>query len=75
MTADPIVLQLKYAAVVRALSKHGDMDLRTALDRFYRSETYQEMRTGLSDMHCRSPKYLASDILMDPMSGMCARSV
>ena len=41
------------------------MPLRDALDMFYKSQTYIEMRDGVSDMHCRSEKYLAEDILRE----------
>ncbi len=33
-----------------------------ALDFFYRSEVYQLMRDGVSDMHCMSDEYLAEDL-------------
>jgi len=41
------------------------MPLRDALDMFYKSQTYIEMRDGVSDMHCRSKKYLAEDIIRE----------
>jgi len=32
---------------------------------FYQSQTYIEMREGISDMHCRSDIYLAEDIISE----------
>ena len=33
-----------------------------ALDFFYRSEVYQLIRDGVSDMHCMSDAYLADEL-------------
>jgi hypothetical protein len=38
---------------------------RQALDMFYKSQTYLEMREGVSDMHCRSDIYLAEEIIRE----------
>jgi len=65
MKADRAILQLTYSSVIESLSETGNMPLRDALDMFYKSQTYIEMRDGISDMHCRSEKYLAEDILRE----------
>ena len=65
MKADKAVLQLKYDSVITTLSALKGISLREALDMFYKSYTYTEMREGISDMHCRSDKYLAEEILME----------
>jgi len=65
MKADKAILQLKYGSVIEALSALTSMSLRDALDLFYRSKVYGEMFEGISDMHCRSDKYLAEEILKD----------
>jgi hypothetical protein len=62
MTANHTLLWRKYAHVVSALAGRKDTGLRQALDVFYKSYTYQEMREGISDMHCRSDEYLAEEI-------------
>jgi len=41
------------------------VDLRKAMDIFYNSYAYQEMRIGISDMHCRSDGYLVEEILLE----------
>ena len=63
MKADKTLLQYKYDSVIEALSTLQNIPLRQALDMFYKSQTYIEMREGLSDMHCRSDIYLAEDII------------
>jgi hypothetical protein len=65
MKADWVLLQMKYSSVIAALAEMGNIPLRLALDMFYKSQIYSEMREGVSDMHCRSDKYLAEDILME----------
>ena len=65
MKANPILLQRKYAHVINAISQHLQIDKRQAMDVFYQSQTYQEMRIGISDMHCRSDKYLAEEISLE----------
>jgi len=62
MIANKILLWRKYAHVINAISEKQNIDLKQAMDIFYKSYTYQEMREGISDMHCRSDKYLAEEI-------------
>jgi hypothetical protein len=63
MKADNVLLQCKYFSVINTFALMGNIPLREALDLFYKSEIYKEMRDGVSDMHCRSDKYLAEDLL------------
>jgi len=65
MTANRILLWRKYAHVVTAVAMRQDIDLWQAMDVFYKSYTYQEMREGISDMHCRSDEYLAEEIELE----------
>jgi len=69
MTANKTLLQFKYRNVVRAIAERESIPLREALERFYTSLTYLEMREGLSDMHCRSDKYLAEEIALNAAPG------
>ena len=62
MTANKILLARKYTHVIAAIATRQKINLRQALDVFYKSYTYQEMREGISDMHCRSDAYLAEEI-------------
>ena len=65
MTANHTLLQHKYANVIEAFAKHQSIGLREALNVFYKSDTYQEIRIGISDMHCRSDKYLAEELFLE----------
>ena len=65
MTANPVLLCRKYAHVINALADRLHIGTRDAMHMFYQSQTYQEMRVGISDMHCRSDKYLAEEIALE----------
>ena len=62
MTANKTLLQRKYARVIAAYARLKDISLREALEVFYNSDVYLDMREGISDMHCRSDGYLAEEI-------------
>lgn len=63
--ANPILLQKKYARVIECFAKKQGISLNEALDLFYRSEVYQLMRDGVSDMHCMSDLYLAEELRLE----------
>lgn len=63
--ANPILLQKKYARVIACFAKQQGISLDEALDLFYRSEVYQLMREGVSDMHCMSDMYLAEELRLE----------
>ena len=65
MMANPILLQKKYARVIACFAKQQGISLDEALDLFYRSEVYQLMREGGSDMHCMSDLYLAEELRLE----------
>lgn len=65
MRAHPILLQIKYARIIEEFSKQLDISLSKALDFFYRSETYQLIHDGVSDMHCMSDGYLVEELMME----------
>lgn len=62
MTANPILLQRKYARVIALFAEKTGISTRQALDFFYRSEEYDLIRRGVSDLHCMSDDYLAEDL-------------
>ncbi|MCL2808979.1 MAG: DUF3791 domain-containing protein [Treponema sp.] len=68
MKADRYLLQLKYSDVIKTFSEIGNISLREALDKFYNSQIYIEMREGISDMHCRSDKYLVEELLQETIT-------
>ena len=62
MTANPILLQKKYARVIECFAKQQGLSLDEALGLFYHSEVHQLMRDGVSDMHCMSDLYLEEEL-------------
>jgi hypothetical protein len=65
MKANRTLLQRKYVRVIEAFSQLQNVSLNEAMDIFYKSETYQEMSSGISDMHCRSDEYLAEELALE----------
>lgn len=65
MEANPVLLQMKYARIVAEFAKQMNMPLEQALDFFYHSMTYQELREGIADMHCRSDLYLVDELKLE----------
>ena len=63
MTADPLILQMKYSDIVTEFAKKAKLTLDKALNFFYHSEEYQLLRDGVSDLHCMSPEYIAEDLI------------
>ena len=65
MTANPILLQKKYACVIECFAKQQGFSLDEALGLFYHSEVYRLMQDGVSDMHCMSDLYLAEELRLE----------
>ena len=65
MKADKAILQIKYSSTIEAFAALKNISLRQALDIFYKSAIYREMREGISDMHCRNDIYLAEELIND----------
>lgn len=65
MLADKIVLQMKYARIVRLFADKLQIKYEDALSFFYDSETYKLISNGIADMHCLSDEYLADELLME----------
>jgi hypothetical protein len=63
MKANKLLLRHKYLRIIEILKKQQNISYGKALDIFYKSRTYREMATGISDMHCRSDIYLVEEIL------------
>ena len=65
MQADKTLLQMKYARVVAMFAAQQGLSMEDALDFFYHSETYQELREGIADLHCRSDQYVADELALE----------
>lgn len=62
MEADKTLLQMKYSRVVAMFAEQQGISMEEALDFFYHSETYQELREGIADLHCRSDQYVTDEL-------------
>ena len=65
MLADKIILQMKYARIVRLFADKLQIKYEDALAFFYDSDTYKLISNGVADMHCLSDEYLADELLME----------
>jgi hypothetical protein len=65
MTAQDDMKNYVYDGVISEYARLKNIPLREAFDAFYRSRLYQEIRLGISDMHCRSDAYLAEELLRE----------
>lgn len=65
MEANKILLQKMYTRIILEFSKQTGNSLEDSLDYFYKSTTYDLIRKGVSDMHCRGYKYLADELMLE----------
>ena len=65
MEAHSVLLQKKYARIVALFAEQMQLTLDEALEFFYRSETYQELRDGIADLHCRSDQYIVDELKLE----------
>lgn len=63
MTANPILLQMKYARIINRFGKLAGVTSEKALDFFYKSDQYKLISRGVSDIHCMSDEYLTENLL------------
>jgi len=65
MIANRTLIGHKCDNVIKAYSELAGIPLREAFDVFYKSNLYTEIRSGISDMHCRSNGYLAEELMYE----------
>ena len=53
----------KNAGIIKSMCELYDIDLLTATDIFYKSETFSMIEDKVADLHCRSENYLASLVM------------
>lgn len=58
----------KNAGIIRALGELYGLDIMRAADIYYNSETSSLIERKISDLHCRSDRYLAT-LVMDEYEG------
>lgn len=62
MNANPVLLQKKYARIVELFASRNKITPEKALGIFYRSQLYELLSEGVSDMHCMSDEYLVQEL-------------
>lgn len=65
MTANPVLLQKKYARIINLFAEKENLSLDDALSFFYHSGIYRLIREGVSDLHCMSDEYLAEELVSE----------
>ena len=65
MQANPILLQRKYARIVKLFAEQTGLTFEQALDFFYNSQTFDLVSNGVADMHCFSDEYLAEELIIE----------
>ena len=65
MQADKVILQMKYARIVRLSADRLHLTYEDALGFLYDSDTYRLISEGIGDMQCLSDEYLADELLME----------
>lgn len=65
MTANPILLQKKYARIIELFPKKERLALYDALGFFYKSNTHRLISEGVSDLHCMSDDYLTEELICE----------
>jgi len=63
--AKQTILNMKYARIIEEMAKMMQVDEARAMDLFYNSETMQLISDGVSELHCRSDRYLAEEIIRE----------
>lgn len=65
MQANSILLQRKYARIVKLFAEQTGLTYEQALDSFYNSRTFELVSEGVADMHCFSDDYLAEELMIE----------
>ncbi len=61
----PDVLHSREKLDFGKFAKETGLALEDALSFFYDSDTYQLIREGIADLHCRSDEYLADELMIE----------
>lgn len=65
MQANPTILQMKFARIIRIFAEKANLTYEDALGKFYDSKTFDLVSNGIADMHCLSDEYLADELLIE----------
>ena len=65
MEANKVLLQKMYTKIIIEFSEQTEKSIEESMDYFYKSTTYDLVKDGVSDMHCRGYKYLADELMLE----------
>lgn len=65
MEANKVILQKMYTKIIMEFSNQTGKDLLESMDYFYNSTTYDLIKNGVSDIHCRGYKYLTDELMLE----------
>ena len=65
MEANKVLLQKMYTKIIIEFSEQTGKSIEECMDYFYKSTTYDLVKDGVSDMHCRGYKYLADELMLE----------
>ena len=65
MQANEIILQMKYARIIKLFAERVHISYEQALDLFYDSDTYELISEGVADMHCMGDEYLVDELILE----------
>ena len=65
MEANKVFLQKMYTKIIIEFSEQTGKSIEESMDYFYKSTTYDLVKDGVSDMHCRGYKYLADELMLE----------
>ena len=54
-----------YTKIIIEFSNQTGKSIEESMDYFYKSTTYDLVKDGVSDMHCRGYKYLADELMLE----------
>ncbi len=66
-----ILRSAKVARIIENISEMFHVSLQEATDIYYNSVTANLIEEGIADLHCRSDKYLASEVWLEHQEKMC----
>lgn len=62
MNTKQIVLQMKYARIIKIFAQKAGLSYEQAMDVFYNSQTFSLLEKGVADIHCRSDFYIVDEL-------------
>lgn len=65
MQANPDILQMKMARIVKLWAERTGMTYEEAMGKFYESKTCELISDGVADMHCMSDDYLVDELIIE----------